>query len=400
MARENISFDENGLVPCVTQDWRTGEVLTLAYMNARGARPHASRRGEVHFWSRSRGELWHKGETSGNVQRVRTLRYDCDADARARAGGARRPRLPHGRAHLLPPHARRRARRAARGARRRFSARWPSAAGDARGQLHGRAARPTRRAIGAKIEEEAEEAARAGARGVRRARCARRRPTCSTTSPCCSRRAASASPTRSRSSHEPRERRDLDLRSARASTRCASSPRDHNVVPLRHTFIDDTETPVSAFLKLRGAGPSFLLESAEQGQRFGRWSFLGFRRARVIRFEGGRLEVIEGGRARARRPIPTARSPTICRATASRRSTACRRSPAAPWACSATTWCARSSGCREPNPDDIGTARHGADGVRRAGRVRPPQPPGDDHGERVRRRRRDIESRYERGRRR
>ncbi len=53
-----------------------------------------------------------------------------------------------------------------------------------------------------------------------------------------------------------------------------------DLIPLRHTFIADCETPVSAYLKLRGDGPSFLLESAEQGQRFGRWSFLGFRPAR------------------------------------------------------------------------------------------------------------------------
>jgi len=59
--------------------------------------------------------------------------------------------------------------------------------------------------------------------------------------------------------------------------------RDHNLVPLRHTFIADCETPVSAYLKLRGDGPSFLLESAEQGQQVGRWSFLGFRPRTVIR---------------------------------------------------------------------------------------------------------------------
>jgi phosphoribosyl-AMP cyclohydrolase / phosphoribosyl-ATP pyrophosphohydrolase len=77
---QEISFDEQGLVPCVVQDWRTGEVLTLAYMNAEAlARTRAT--GETHFWSRSREELWHKGETSGNVQRVRELRYDCDLDA-------------------------------------------------------------------------------------------------------------------------------------------------------------------------------------------------------------------------------------------------------------------------------------------------------------------------------
>jgi anthranilate synthase component 1 len=67
-------------------------------------------------------------------------------------------------------------------------------------------------------------------------------------------------------------------------------------VPLRHSFIDDCETPVSAYLKLRGEGPSFLLESAEQGQRFGRWSFLGVQPRTVIRLEDGRLEV--GGEAR------------------------------------------------------------------------------------------------------
>jgi phosphoribosyl-ATP pyrophosphohydrolase/phosphoribosyl-AMP cyclohydrolase len=75
-----IQFDEHGLVPCVVQDWRTGEVLTLAYMN-RDALARTRESGEMHFWSRSRGELWHKGETSGNVQTLRQLRYDCDADA-------------------------------------------------------------------------------------------------------------------------------------------------------------------------------------------------------------------------------------------------------------------------------------------------------------------------------
>jgi phosphoribosyl-ATP pyrophosphohydrolase/phosphoribosyl-AMP cyclohydrolase len=64
----------------VVQDHRTGEVLTLAYMNEESlARTRET--GETWFWSRSRQELWHKGETSGNVQKVRGLRYDCDADA-------------------------------------------------------------------------------------------------------------------------------------------------------------------------------------------------------------------------------------------------------------------------------------------------------------------------------
>jgi phosphoribosyl-ATP pyrophosphohydrolase/phosphoribosyl-AMP cyclohydrolase len=77
---EQIRFDDDGLVPCVMQDWATGEVLTLAYMNAEALRL-TRETGEMHFWSRSRGELWRKGETSGNVMRVRQLRVDCDEDA-------------------------------------------------------------------------------------------------------------------------------------------------------------------------------------------------------------------------------------------------------------------------------------------------------------------------------
>jgi phosphoribosyl-AMP cyclohydrolase / phosphoribosyl-ATP pyrophosphohydrolase len=75
-----IAFDEHGLVPCVVQDWRTGEVLTLAYMNAESLRL-TRQTGEMHFFSRSRGELWHKGATSGNTQAVKAIRYDCDGDA-------------------------------------------------------------------------------------------------------------------------------------------------------------------------------------------------------------------------------------------------------------------------------------------------------------------------------
>jgi phosphoribosyl-AMP cyclohydrolase / phosphoribosyl-ATP pyrophosphohydrolase len=75
-----IAYDERGLVPVVVQDWRTGEVLTLAYANAEAVqRTRAT--GELHLWSRSRAELWHKGATSGNTQQVRALRLDCDGDA-------------------------------------------------------------------------------------------------------------------------------------------------------------------------------------------------------------------------------------------------------------------------------------------------------------------------------
>src|SRR3954449_9427048 len=76
----DVAFDERGLVPCVVQDWRSGEVLTLAYMNAEAlARTRES--GELHLYSRSRAEQWHKGATSGNTQAVRALRLDCDGDA-------------------------------------------------------------------------------------------------------------------------------------------------------------------------------------------------------------------------------------------------------------------------------------------------------------------------------
>jgi phosphoribosyl-ATP pyrophosphohydrolase/phosphoribosyl-AMP cyclohydrolase len=75
-----IAFDERGLVPVVIQDWTTGEVLTLAYANAE-ALQRTRETGELHLWSRSRDELWHKGATSGNTQAVRALRVDCDGDA-------------------------------------------------------------------------------------------------------------------------------------------------------------------------------------------------------------------------------------------------------------------------------------------------------------------------------
>ena len=75
-----IAYDAQGLVPCVIQDWSTGEVLTLAYMDAQ-ALERTRATGELHLWSRSRRELWHKGATSGHTQAVRAIRYDCDGDA-------------------------------------------------------------------------------------------------------------------------------------------------------------------------------------------------------------------------------------------------------------------------------------------------------------------------------
>jgi len=75
-----VVYDDRGLAPCIVQDWNTGEVLTLAYINAQ-ALALTRETGELHLYSRSREELWHKGATSGNVQSVKALRLDCDGDA-------------------------------------------------------------------------------------------------------------------------------------------------------------------------------------------------------------------------------------------------------------------------------------------------------------------------------
>jgi phosphoribosyl-AMP cyclohydrolase len=74
-----VTFDSRGLVPCIVQEWNTGEVLMLAYMNEESL-GKTLETGTTWFFSRSRGKLWNKGETSGNVQTVRELRYDCDGD--------------------------------------------------------------------------------------------------------------------------------------------------------------------------------------------------------------------------------------------------------------------------------------------------------------------------------
>ena len=75
----NLKWDKRGLIPAIVQDAETGEVLMLAYMNAESL-GLTLETGETWFWSRSRGELWHKGATSGNTQRVVEIRYDCDGD--------------------------------------------------------------------------------------------------------------------------------------------------------------------------------------------------------------------------------------------------------------------------------------------------------------------------------
>lgn len=75
-----LKFDKNGLIPVITQDYQTNEVLMLAYAN-REAMEQTQEQKTVYYYSRSRQELWHKGETSGHFQHVKEILYDCDADA-------------------------------------------------------------------------------------------------------------------------------------------------------------------------------------------------------------------------------------------------------------------------------------------------------------------------------
>ncbi|MEZ5691387.1 MAG: phosphoribosyl-AMP cyclohydrolase [Rickettsiales bacterium] len=76
---KQIKFDSNGLVPAIAQDYQSGEVLMMAWMNANAIQKTINS-GEVHYWSRSRGRLWKKGETSGNVQNLKEFTLDCDGD--------------------------------------------------------------------------------------------------------------------------------------------------------------------------------------------------------------------------------------------------------------------------------------------------------------------------------
>ena len=77
---DEVKWSDDGLVPAIAQEAQTGTVLTLAWMNREAlASTHAT--GVAHYWSRSRGRLWQKGERSGHVQRVREIRLDCDNDA-------------------------------------------------------------------------------------------------------------------------------------------------------------------------------------------------------------------------------------------------------------------------------------------------------------------------------
>jgi phosphoribosyl-ATP pyrophosphohydrolase/phosphoribosyl-AMP cyclohydrolase len=77
---DKIRYDDQGLVPAIVQDYLDGTVLMMAWMN-RESLQRTLATGETWFWSRSRQEFWHKGATSGHIQRVQSIRYDCDSDA-------------------------------------------------------------------------------------------------------------------------------------------------------------------------------------------------------------------------------------------------------------------------------------------------------------------------------
>ena len=290
---ELLVYDERGLVPCVVQDWSSGEVLTLAYMNELALR-RTRETGELHLWSRSRDELWHKGATSGNTQAVRALRVDCDGDALLAlvepAGpachtgertcfhrGELEPRAPH---ETLPALERTLARARAR-----------APAGSYTVELLDDPAR-----IGEKVMEEAEEVARAAReesdervdeeaadllyhllvllRG--RGRSPRRR------------RAGARWPPSIARARRPRSQ-------AREG--------EHNLIPLRETFIADCETPVSAFLKLRELAPGEPASCSSPPSRASAWGATrssAFARARCCagRSATGRPLCARGGRGR------------------------------------------------------------------------------------------------------
>ena len=177
-----VAYDERGLVPCVVQDWSTGEVLTLAYMNEQALRAHARDGRAAPVEPLARGAV---AQGRNERQRAEGARAAPGLRRRhaARARGARRTGLPHRRAHLLSPR-RARARRAVRGAARRSSGRCSSArASDPQGSYTVELLDDP-----AADRREGDGGGRGGgarrARGVRRSAWTKRRPTCSTTCSC------------------------------------------------------------------------------------------------------------------------------------------------------------------------------------------------------------------------
>ena len=284
---QQVAYDERGLVPCVVQDWSSGEVLTLAYMNEQALRAHARDRRAAPVEPLARGAVAQgrnqrqhpdgagaapglRRRHAARARRAGRARPVTRASAPAFTAASSSPRAPH---ETLPALERTLARPRARA---------PA------GLLHGRAARRPRA-----DRREGDGGGRGGrarrARGVRRAR--RRRGGRRALPPARAAAQPRALARRRRAGARwpslAERRPGADGGAATASRRVEPSleqaralAREHNLIPLRDSFIDDCETPVSAFLKLRALAPgepAFLLESAEQGQRVGRWSFIGFR---------------------------------------------------------------------------------------------------------------------------
>ena len=296
------------------------------------------------------------------------LRLRRGRTARARRAG--RTRLPHRRAHLLPP---RRARAAgpARGAARAGAHDRRPRDRVGRGVLHRAPARRSapHRGQGAGGGRGG-RARRAG--GVRRARGrgGRRRPL----PPLRPAPRARARPraTRRRCSVAVAAESELRLGLRPELEQVRELAARHNLVPVCQTFLEDCETPVSAFLKLRGAGPAFLLESAEQGQRVGRWSFIGYRPRHVVRWnlaDGGDPYALAAAEVERHRQAPLPEPAAVRRRRG--RLLRLRLRP-------------HRRADRRAEPGHDRAARPRADAHRRARRVRPPQAHGDDPRQRLR----------------
>ena len=336
----------------------------------RGARRDAPT-GELHLWSRCRDELWHKGATSGNTQAVKAIRYDCDGDALLAlvepAGpachtgertcfhrGELEPPAPH---EVLPGLERTIADRAASAPEGSYTA----------------ALLADPAFTGAKVEEEAEEVARAAREETDERVAEEAADVLYHLAVLLRGRGLSLADAEEVLGPSPLSRsRGWPVR-ARRSTRCASSRADHNLVPSRQTFLEDCETPVSAFLKLRGAGPGVPARVGRPGPA---------RRALVVH------------RLPAARACSAGRSRTAATRTRSRRP----RSPPPPGPAARPAAVRRRRGrllrlrlrarrraARRAEPGPGRPARPRADAHRRARRLRPPQAHGHDPRQRLRR---------------
>ena len=301
-----IAYDEHGLVPCVIQDWRDGEVLTLRVHERRGARRARGAPASCTCGAARAASCGTRARRPATPRRCARSATTATATRCSRSSSPAGPACHTGertcfhRGELEPPAPH-------EVAARRWSGRSPPA-------RPARPRAPTPRAlladppfVGEKVEEEAEEVARAAREETRRARGrgGRRRALPPRRPAALPRPRARATPRRCCVAVAAESELRLGVRPALDEVRALAA--EHNLVPVRQTFLEDCETPVSAFLKLRGAGPAFLLESAEQGQRVGRWSFIGYRPRDVAALEPRRRRrPVRARRRRGRAPPPGA----------------------------------------------------------------------------------------------